>query len=58
MNMSDIQQQVGVFEDQLVDVFAKVPHLPQNIRDILITLAPWLALIFGILGIVSLLALG
>lgn len=58
MNMSDIQQQVGVFENQLVDVFTKAPHLPQNIRDILITLAPWLALIFGILGIVSLLALG
>ena len=56
--MSDMQQQVGVLENQLVDVFAKAPHLPQNIRDILITLVPWLALIFGILGIVSLLALG
>lgn len=58
MNMSDMQQQVGVLENQLVDVFAKAPHLPQNIRDILITIAPWLALIFGILGIISLLAIG
>lgn len=56
--MSDITKQVWVLENQLVDVFTKAPHLPQNIRDILITIAPWLALIFGILGVVSLLAIG
>ncbi len=43
--------------DQLVkaldEVFAKLPALPANVREILVKIAPWLALIFGILGVVG-----
>jgi hypothetical protein len=43
--------------DQLMDavkpVFAKFPRLPKGATDILVTIAPWLALIFGILGALS-----
>lgn len=31
--------------------FAKFPALPKNGRDVLAQIAPWIALIFGILGI-------
>lgn len=31
--------------------FAKFPAIPKNGRDVLAKIAPWLALIFGILGI-------
>ena len=34
-------------------LFKKAPHLPANARDVLVTIAPWLALIFGILGIIA-----
>ncbi|MCL4397997.1 hypothetical protein M1403_03145 [Patescibacteria group bacterium] len=33
--------------------FAKLPNLPANVREILVKIAPWLALIFGILGILG-----
>lgn len=43
--------------DQLIDtvkpVFAKFPHLPKGATDILVMVAPWLALIFGIIGTLS-----
>lgn len=32
--------------------FDKLPALPKNARDVLVKLAPWLALIFGIIGVV------
>lgn len=37
----------------LEDVFKNVPNLPANIREVLVKIAPWLALIFGILGIIG-----
>ncbi len=43
--------------DQLIDavkpVFVKFPHLPKGATDVLVMVAPWLALIFGILGVLS-----
>lgn len=43
--------------DQLIDtvkpVFAKFPHLPKGATDVLVMIAPWLALIFGIIGTLS-----
>lgn len=33
--------------------FAKLPPLPKNVTDIIVKFAPWLALIFGILGILG-----
>lgn len=37
----------------LEDVFKSVPALPSNMRETLVKIAPWLALILGILGIVG-----
>ena len=43
----------------LQDFFAKAPHLPAKWREIIVTVVPWLALVFGILGILgSISALG
>lgn len=33
--------------------FIKAPHLPANIREVLVKIAPWIALIFGILGVIA-----
>lgn len=35
------------------DFFKKFPQLPANIREVLVQIAPWIALIFGILGVVA-----
>lgn len=43
---------------QLVALFAKVPHLPKEARDLLVILAPWCALIFGIFGVIALFTAG
>ena len=37
----------------LKDVYAKVPDLPKSANDFLVAIAPWLALIFGILAILA-----
>ena len=37
----------------LKDVYAKAPALPTNARDVLVSIAPWLALIFGVLAILA-----
>lgn len=46
------------FEAQLISFFAKFPHIPENGRKVIADIAPWIALIFGILGILGLLAGG
>lgn len=33
--------------------FKKAPELPANIREVLVRIAPWLALIFGALGVLA-----
>ena len=33
--------------------FAKLPELPTNAKDILVKVMPWIALIFGILGVLG-----
>lgn len=40
----------------LGDIFKKLPPLPANAVKVLFQLAPWVALIFGILGILTALA--
>ena len=35
------------------DIFKKFPPLPANARETLFKIAPWLALIFGILGLLA-----
>jgi hypothetical protein len=43
----------------LEDLFAKVPSLPEQARVILFKITPWLALVFGGLGVLgSLIAIG
>lgn len=41
------------FVDTLEEWFSKLPALPVSIKEILVQIAPWLALIFGILGVVG-----
>ena len=33
--------------------YEKLPKLPKGVNDFIVSVAPWLALIFGILGVVS-----
>ncbi len=53
-HQSDFQGQVtdsmGKLEKALVPLFAKMPHLPEDIRRTLVGFAPWIALLAGILG--------
>jgi hypothetical protein len=37
----------------LKDVYAKAPALPKSATDFLVSVAPWLALIFGVLAILA-----
>jgi hypothetical protein len=37
----------------LQDVYTKAPALPKNATDALVSIAPWLALIFGVLAILA-----
>jgi len=34
-------------------LFASLPKLPKNARETLVKIAPWLALIFGVLGVLA-----
>jgi hypothetical protein len=45
-------------EAWLAPIFAKFPHIPEGGRKWLAKIAPWLALIFGILGAIALLTGG
>lgn len=36
--------------------FDKLPQLPANVREVLVKIAPWLALVFGVLGVLASLA--
>jgi len=49
--------------NQLIDMmeewYSKLPALPRNWKDVIVQIAPWLALIFGIIGVLgSLVAVG
>jgi hypothetical protein len=37
----------------LQEVYAKAPALPKNATDALVSIAPWLALVFGVLAILA-----
>jgi hypothetical protein len=41
------------FINQIGDVFKNLPHLPPAVVDILVKIAPWLALLGGVLGLIS-----
>lgn len=44
MNLNEV---VGMLEEW----FSKLPALPANAKDVIVKIAPWLALVFGILGV-------
>ena len=46
------------FEAQLVPFFAKFPHIPESGRKVIADISPWIALIFGVLGLLVLLGAG
>lgn len=45
------EQKMAALEKWLLSLFAKAPHLPEGGRKTLIDIVPWLALIFGALGV-------
>lgn len=49
--MAEKKSQVNDLINSLEDVFKKAPHLPANIQDVLVKIAPILSLVFGVLGI-------
>jgi hypothetical protein len=50
---------VDSYIDMVGDYYKKLPELPKGGRDAVVAITPWLALIFGILGIiVALVGLG
>lgn len=51
-----MEQQLPL-EKEMRDLFAKFPAFPESLIDILVTIAPWLAVIGGILGLLGLLSL-
>lgn len=51
--MAEKSMNTGQYVKKLEDWFAKLPPLPTNVKDILVKIAPWLALIFGILGVLT-----
>jgi len=42
--------------DKMEDWFLKLPSLPKSATDVLVRITPWIALIFGILGVLGSLA--
>jgi hypothetical protein len=47
---------IDSYIDMVGDYYKKLPELPKGGRDAVVTITPWLALIFGVLGV--LVALG
>jgi hypothetical protein len=52
-----MKKQAAALENWLAPLFEKTPHLPQGVIQTLVAIAPWLALIGGILGLLGLLSL-
>lgn len=47
----EVKKRAAALENWMAPLFDKLPHLPANIRELLVSIAPWLALIGGILGL-------
>jgi hypothetical protein len=53
-----MEKTLGKLEMTLLPIFAKAPHLPQNWKKVMTDNAPWLSLVFGILGFIGLFSAG
>ena len=51
--MDVLDTQAKQLSRPLEDAYAKVPALPANIRELIVTIAPWLSLIFGVLMVLT-----
>lgn len=57
--MAKRSNSVDQWIDRIGEYFKKLPELPRNGKDVVVSIVPWLALVFGILGLVgSLVGLG
>lgn len=45
------QKNIKNWQDTMEQWFDKAPSLPKQWREVLVTIAPWFALVFGILGV-------
>ena len=52
MAQNSANQLIGTLETQ----FVKLPPLPKTWRDIIVNVTPWIALVFGVLGVLGSLA--
>lgn len=52
--VSKMKDKAGALESWLAPLFAKAPHLPEGGRKVVTDIAPWLSLIFGVLGLLAL----
>lgn len=52
MTQNSVNQLVNTMEVQ----FKKLPPLPANWRDVIVNITPWLALVFGLIGVFGSLA--
>lgn len=50
-----LMSNAAALENTLAPLFGKLPHLPHDIRQTIAGIAPWLALVFGILGLFAVL---
>ncbi len=52
------QQAMHGLEAWLAPIFEKFPHIPQGGREWIVGVSPYIALVFGILGVISLVSAG
>jgi hypothetical protein len=50
---NNLEKQTNDIVKSLENIFKQFPHLPQNVKEVLVNIAPWIALIFGILGVIG-----
>lgn len=55
---TETAKHMGALEQWMAPIFAKFPHIPENGRKTLADIAPWLALIFGVLGLLGIVSAG
>jgi len=50
---NNLHKQTNSIVTSLEKIFKDLPHLPENIREVLVKIAPWLALVFGAFGVLA-----